>query len=138
MNPEWSKVAEYAHRYNGKDFTALAFHTAYHNPGQLLPNLPGPAKHGWALKGDFDRTPVSGQGDFRSLKLALAYADSRFNDLRENMKRTGKTAAEVKEAISTIRQTNDEAHVRKVYRQKLGLNQKPTKAELAILMPTPS
>ena len=135
MNPNWTKAADYAHRYNAGDFQALAFHTGRHNPGGLLPALPGPPNHGWALLGDFDHTPVYGQGPFPTLKLALAYADTRFGELRENIKRTGKTTVQVREAIAAIRQVTDEAHVRKVYRRKLSTNRAPTAAELAILMP---
>ena len=136
MNPLWTKTADYAHRYTGPHFQALAFHTQHHHPDGLLPPLPGPQHHGWALLGDFDATPVTGQGRFRSLKYALAYADTMFQDLQDNMARTGKTPDEVREAIAAIRRENDESHIRKLYRQKLGTDQKPTKTELAILLPT--
>ena len=127
MRPLWTKVADYAHRYNGTHFQALAFHTGHHHPEGLLPALPGPPQHGWSLLGDFDHTPVRDQGTFKTLKLAIAYANTIFQDLQDNMLRTGKTAEEVRAAIATIRDANDETHRRKVYRQSLGARTTPPK-----------
>ena len=112
MRNQWVEIDQNTHKYNGKDFEALAFHVSAVTPDHqgILPTfnseLP-PRRNGWILVGDFATSPTEGCAEFPNLVTAKAYAETRFREYRSNMLRTSMTPKQVKREIIRIRLTND-------------------------------